>query len=144
MIRFTACTILCLALLCNGMACTPQPVAPPTLSEHGYTVSLYVSEPLIWLGLPGPGFPQETVLTVRVRDAQGQPVDGIPVMFQVEPSWTHDISLTSEQERSRNGEARTVLGPRTTGVVRVEARVDNAVLHTAITISRRSIPDTSS
>ena len=142
--QFTACTILCLALLCHGMACAPQSIISPTLSEHGYTVSLDVSDPLIWLGLPGPGFPQEAVLVVRVRDAQRQPVDGVSVKFQVEPSWTYDVSLTPEQGLTRNGEARTVLSPRTTGVVHVEARADNVVLHTAITISRRSIPANSS
>jgi hypothetical protein len=105
---------------------------------------LDVSDPLIWLGLPGPGFPQEAILIVRVRDAQRQPVDGVAVRFQAEPSWTYDVSLTPEQGLTRNGEARTVLSPRTTGIVHVEARADNVVLRTAITISRRSIPANSS
>jgi hypothetical protein len=29
----------------------------------------------------------------RVRDAQGQPVDGLPVVFSAEPSWTQNVSF---------------------------------------------------
>jgi hypothetical protein len=79
-------------------------------------------------------------MVVRVRDAQGRPVDGIAVMFSVEPSWTQNVSLTPAEALTRNGEARAILQPNTTGVVQVMARVDNITREAAIAVSNYSIP----
>jgi len=83
-------------------------------------------------------------VVVRVQDAQGQPVDGVAVMFYVEPSWTQSVSLTPAEALTRHGEAHTILQPSTTGIIHVMARVDNVVREAAITVSNRSIPDNSS
>jgi hypothetical protein len=77
---------------------------------------------------------------VRVRDAQGQPVDGMTVQFSVEPSWTPHASLTPAEALTRQGEARAVFAARTTGVVSVMARVDKVTLRAAITVERRPTP----
>ena len=79
-------------------------------------------------------------MVVRVRNAQGQPIDGMTVLFSVEPSWTQYASLTPAEVRTRNGEARAVFAAKTTGVVPVMARVDNVTLEAAITVERRPIP----
>jgi hypothetical protein len=71
-------------------------------------------------------------------------VDGIAVMFSVEPSWTQNVSLTPAEALTRHGEAHTILQPRTTGIIHVMVRVDNVVREVAITVSNRSIPDNSS
>jgi hypothetical protein len=110
------------------------------VSEHGYRVSLHVSDPLIWLGPSGPNFPQAAEVVIRVRDAQGQPVDGIPVMFAAEPSWTQNVSFTPTEARTRNGEARTIFQANTTGVVHIMARVDNVTRAATITIESRPSP----
>ncbi|HSX79318.1 MAG TPA: hypothetical protein VLQ80_12210 [Candidatus Saccharimonadia bacterium] len=110
------------------------------MSEHGYRVSLYVSDPLIWLGPAGSNFPQATEVIVRVRDAQGQPVDGLPVMFIAEPSWTQNVSFTPTEARTRNGEAQTIFEANTTGVVHIMARVDNVTREATITIQSRPSP----
>jgi hypothetical protein len=144
MVRYVPAVCLCLLLLWSSTACAPKHSESPVLSEHGYRVSLRVSDTLIWLGPSGPRFPRTAELVVRVQDAQGQPVDGIAVMFSVEPSWTQSVSLTPAEALTRHGEAHTILQPRTTGIIHVMARVDNVVREVAITVSNRSIPDNSS
>jgi len=113
---------------------------PEVVSEHGYRVSLYVSDRLIWLGPAGPNFPQAAEMIVRVRDAQGQPVDGIAVVFSVEPSWTQSASLTPAEALTRNGDVHTIFQASTTGVVHVMARVDNVMRKATITVAGRPSP----
>jgi len=145
MVRSVLTICLCCMLLWVSTACAPKHTEPAALSEHEYRVSLHVSDTLIWLGSAGPHFPQAAELVVRVRDAQGQPVDGITVQFAVEPSWAQNASLTPAEARTRNGEARTIFQANTTGVVHVMARVDNVTRVAAITVAGRpSPPQTSS
>jgi hypothetical protein len=145
MVRYVPTVYLCLLLLWSSTACAPKHSESPVLSEHGYRVSLHVSDTLIWLGPPGPGFPRTAEVVVCVQDAQGQPVDGIAVMFYVESSWTQSVSLTPAEALTRHGEAHAILQqPNTTGVIRVMARVDNVVRGANIAVSNRSIPDNSS
>jgi hypothetical protein len=103
-------------------------------------VSLQVADPIIFFGLPDPRYPQTTEVIVRVQDAQGQPVDGMTVLFSVAPSWMPFASLTPAEARTRLGEARTVFAGKTTGVVPIMARVDTVTLSTAITVERRPTP----
>jgi hypothetical protein len=105
------------------------------LSEHGYRVSLALSDTQIWIGFPLPQFPEAALLVVRVRDAQGQPVEGMPVRFSVEPGWTQQVSFTPAEMRPRHGEAQAIFQANTTGVVRVMASVDNVTCAANIAIS---------
>ena len=77
---------------------------------------------------------------VRVRDAQGQPVDGLPVVFAAEPSWTQNVSFTPAEARTRNGEVRTIFEANTTGVVHIMARIDHVTREARITIQSRPSP----
>ena len=139
MVRSIPTISLCCMLLWVSTACGPQQYEIPVQSEHGYRVSLHVSDTLIWLG-PVRGFPQAAALVVRVRDAQGQPVDGIAVVFSVEPDWTQDASFTPAEALTRNGEAHTNFQATATGVVHVMARVENVTPRAAITIASRPSP----
>ena len=129
MTRSIPLTIVCLVLVCGGMACAPIQVEPPTRTESGYSFSLHTAPDLIWLAPPTNktnnylGFGE---LVVQVQDAQGQPVDGVPVEFQVEPSWAQSAALTPQRAMTDGGIARAIIEPRTIGVVRVMARVENA------------------
>jgi hypothetical protein len=140
MIRYVPAICLGLLLLWGVTACTLKRGESAALSEHGYRVSLQVSDTIIFFGLPDPRYPQTAEAVVRVRDAQGQPIDGMTVLFSVAPSWTQHASLTPTEVRTRNGEARAVFAARATGVVPVMARVDNATLKAAITVERRPVP----
>ena len=84
--------------------------------------------------------PQASEVVVRVPDAQDQPVDGLPVVFSAEPSWTQNVSFTPAEARTRHGEARTIFGANTTGVVHIMARVDHITREARITMQSRPSP----
>ena len=138
MVRSIPAVCLCCMLLWISTACAPKHTE--LLSEHGYRVSLHVSDTLIWIGPPRSNFPEAAILVVRVRDAQGQPVDGIPVRFSVEPSWTQNASFTPAEMLTRNGEARAIFQANTIGVVHVMANVDNVTCEATITIDTTPSP----
>ena len=137
MTRRIALVLTCLVLALGGAACAPKLVGPTAGS--GYVFSLQVSDAIVWLGpVKAAGaaqFPQVAVLIVRVQDAQGRPVDGVPVTFEVEPGWASSASLSPSQTTTRGGIARAIFSePRTTGVVRVMARVDNMTAQATVTV----------
>ena len=139
MARHMALVLMCLALLSGGTACAPKLVGPTP--SAGYSFSLEVSDPIIWMGAgllgKGPQLPRSSTLTVRVQDAQGRPVDGVPVTFEVEPDWVGRIALAPSQTSTRNGLARAIVSdPKTTGVVRVMARVDTITAQARLTVQR--------
>ena len=140
MVRHMALVLTCLILTLGGTACAPQLVGPTP--GAGYRFSLEVSEPTIWLVsgiLVGNvrDLTQSTELIVRVQDAQGRPVDGVPVTFEVEPSWAQSIALAPSQTATRGGIARAVVShPQTTGVVHILARVDHTTAQARLTVER--------
>ena len=140
MIRYVSILGVCWMLLWVSTACAPLHNAPEALSEHGYRVSLQVSDTPIFLGGSILNLPQTSEVVVRVRDAQGQPVDGLPVVFSAEPSWTQNVSFTPTETRTSNGAARTIFEANTTGVAHIMARVDNVTREARITIESRPSP----
>lgn len=79
--------------------------------------------------------PRTTELIVTVKDAQGQPVNGVPVAFEVEPEWAADATVASPRVVTQEGRASTVLEAETTGLVHVMARVENVTETIAISVS---------
>src|SRR5262245_45097585 len=125
--------LMSLILALTVPACAPKLVGPTAGS--GYAFSLQVFPTVIWVGqvelAVAAQFPQVAEVVVRVQDAQGRAVDGVPVTFELEPQWARSITLVPSQTTTRGGIARTVLSdPKTTGVVRVMARVDNTTAQT--------------
>ena len=118
-------------------ACAPKLVGPTAGS--GYVFSLQTYPTLIWVGQVESSvaaqFPQVAEVIVRVQDAQGRAVDGVPVTFELEPEWAGSATLAPSQTTTRGGIARAVFSePRTSGIVRVMARVDNTTAQTRLTI----------
>ena len=140
MVRYVPTLGFCWMLLWVSTACAPLHNEPELLSEHGYRVSLHVSDTLIFLGASGLSVPQVSAVVVRVRDAQGQPVEGLPVVFAAEPSWTQNVSFTPPEARTRDGQARTIFEANTTGVVHIMARVDRVTREARITIQSSPSP----
>ena len=143
MARYMALVSMCLVLLLGGTACAPKLVGPTP--GAGYRFSLEVSEPIIWMGAGifggGPQFPRASALIVRVQDAQGRPVDGVPVTFEIETGWAMSRSLEPSPTTTRGGIARAILSePQTTGVVHVMARVDNVTAQSRLTVQRYVVP----
>jgi hypothetical protein len=87
--------LVCGVLAMGGIACAPPRVGPT--AGAGYVFTLQVADPIIWLGPVDAAvarqFPQGTAVIVQVQDAQGHPVDGVPVTFEVEPGWGSSITL---------------------------------------------------
>jgi hypothetical protein len=139
MARHMVLVLMCLALLLRGTACAPKLVGPTP--GAGYSFSLEVSEPIIWLvpgvSVGGAACPEATEVIVRVQDAQGRPVDGVPVTFEVEPGWARSLALAPSQTSTRGGIARALVSePQTIGVARVMARVDNATAQATLTVEK--------
>jgi hypothetical protein len=76
-----------LSLALGGPACAPKLVGPTAGS--GYVFSLQTYPTIVWVGVvtlrSKEQFPQTAEVIVRVQDAQGRAVDGIPVTFELEP-----------------------------------------------------------
>src|SRR5262249_35536494 len=140
MIRYVWTLGFCCMLLWVSTACAPLPPKPEALSEHGYRVSLHVSDTLVFLGSSGLSVPQVSAVVVHVRNAQGQPVDGLLIVFSAEPAWTQNVSFPLREARTCTGAGRTIFEASTTGVVCIMARVDNVTRGARITIQSRPSP----
>src|SRR2546430_16424122 len=103
MVRYVALVLMCLVLMTGGTACAPKLVGPTP--GAGYRFSLEVSEPIIWMGagglIGGAQFPQAAEVIVRVQDAQGRPVDGVPVTVEEEQVWVERLILFQSQTGTR-------------------------------------------
>ena len=138
--RFLAMFLLGLALMVSGLACAPTLVGPTAPSGYQFSLQAYPSQ--IWL--PNQlytyrrHFPTQATLTVEVQTAQGQLVDGVPVVFSLPPDWSPHASITPQRVITRNGKAQTVFQATTTGAVKVTARVENKTQEVFIAISTPS------
>ena len=119
--------VLSLTLTIGGMGCTLKLVGPTASS--GYFFSF--DTPFSVLRN------ESAELVVHVQDAQGNPIDGIPVEFQVEPAWAQSASVSPSRVITTGGRARTVFRVGLIGVLHVIARVDNTIQEKAIAVSHR-------
>jgi hypothetical protein len=128
--------LLNLLLLCSSLACTPKLVGPTVPSSYFFSVQPHVT--MIWLLLPesplAERLPRVATLVVRVQDAQGLPVDGVTVVFAVEPAWEQRVLITPSRAVTRDGMARAVLEPQTTGAIRAMVHVENLMQQVTITV----------
>jgi hypothetical protein len=122
---------LVLVVICSSLACAPQFVGPTT---RGYFFAL--DDPFIDIYLG-----DTAELIVSVRNAQGQPVDNLPVTFVAEPGWAQSASIFPQVSYTRQGVAHALFQTNTTGVVRVTVRVDNLSRKAMITVASRPSPD---
>ena len=106
---------LCLGLMLGSLGCAPKLVGPTVPS--GYYFAIRAHGP-VYIG-------RITALVIRVQDASGQTVDGVPVAFQVAPSWADRAAVTPANTTTSGGQAQTVFRASTTGVVPVTVRVEN-------------------
>ena len=74
-------------------------------------------------------------LVVRVRNGQGQPLESVPVEFQVDPEWAGSASVSPQHVLTENGTARAVLHTDTIGVVKVAAHVGTITKKASIAVS---------
>ncbi len=88
----------------------------PTTS--GYYLSMRSTSPSLYFypgPQPNPGsqaaidYPVSTILVVRVQDAQGKPVDGVPVAFELNPKsqLAGKLLIANAKPVTKNGGGRT-------------------------------------
>ncbi len=142
MTRYMPITLLGLTLLSSLMACAPKLTGPTVPS--GYVFSLQALPPsVVRLSANVGGEREQTergmvaTLVVWVQDGQGRPVNGVPVEFQVEPSWVQDASLAPARALTQGGKAEALFRAQNIGVVSVMARVENTTQQVAITVVPR-------
>jgi hypothetical protein len=87
---------------------------------------------------------ESVTLVVKVQDAQGRPVDGVPVEFEVEPGWTKNAAVSPPRAVTQQGKAQAVFQANQLGVVRVTVRVDGSTEEVLFSVSRRGSPSTGS
>jgi len=74
-------------------------------------------------------------LVAVIKDSQGQPVNGIPVMFQVPPTWQPTTRLVPNQAMTHGGIARATFEASLPGVVTVVAQAGDTTKTRHITVT---------
>jgi hypothetical protein len=143
MARRLALVLMGLVLALGILACAPKLLGPTAGS--GYVFSLQTYPETIWVGVldltAAARYPQTAEVIVRVQDAQGRAVDGVPVTFELEPGWANSAVLAPSQITTRGGIARAVFSePRTSGLVRVMVHVDKTMAQTRLTVQTYEAP----
>jgi hypothetical protein len=121
--------LLDLSLMVSGIACAPTFTEPTHPSGYRFSLQAYPSP--IWLPnqlyADPQQFPTQSTLTVEVQNVQGQPADGVPVMFSLPSDWNSSASLMPQRVITQNGKAEAVFQATTTGAVEVTAQVENQI-----------------
>jgi hypothetical protein len=100
-------------LLCSG--CQPTVLGPT--SPSGYRIILPEASQALRL--------HPLVLTVRVTDVNGHPVDDVPVQFHIPPTWASMADVTPASVTTQQGQASTTFRARTAGQMAVEITVED-------------------
>ncbi len=140
-IRYMPITLLGLMLLSSLAACSLKTVGPTAPS--GYVFSLQAFPTTIFASTStgtssasfSAGGDKVADLIVRVQNRQGDAVDGVPVVFEVEPAWAQDAVVTPARVLTQQGEARAHFQARTVGIVYIRARVEDTTQGVSIAIS---------
>ena len=140
MIRYGQVVILALVLAGGSLACAPKLVGPTP--SHGYFVSLRIPDPIIYPRRSGASSSSQATrkseLIVLVQDAQGQPIDGVPVEFKLAPEWARDASITPQRATTRGGAVRAILESDDIGLVYFNVRVDGLPQKSFVTVQNRA------
>jgi hypothetical protein len=125
----------------GGIACAPTLSEPTDPSGYRFSLQAYPSPiqlPTHQTFADPQRNPTESTLTVKVQNAQGQPVDGVPVSLSLPPDWTASASLTPPRVVTQNGKAETVFRAQTSGAVEVTAQVENQTREVFVIINSPS------
>jgi hypothetical protein len=76
------------------------------------------------------------MIVTEVRDGAGQPLNGVPVEFSVEPEWQKNASFTPQRSMTEdNGGVPSLVVANMTGIVHITARAGDKAMTTRITVS---------
>jgi hypothetical protein len=106
------------------------PVEQPHAPLASYTISLQV---------PSTVFQRQSVdVIVRVRNGHGEPLDGVSVVFEMDPAWETNAWVFPRRMTTTKGIARTQFWSGLIGAVQVTARVGEITRGTAIVVVSRN------
>jgi hypothetical protein len=125
--RYLLTSILCLAVILSIMACTPKLVGP-TASTSYFFVVYHPNAVLVRIG---------DEIIVKVQDAAGQPVDGLPVMFEVDASWSGNATINPARIPTHKGRASAFFNAGVLGRVPVQVTVDGTTQEVIIAVDAR-------
>ena len=124
---------LSVVLLVSSTACAPPRVGPTVPSGYFFTL---IAPSTLFQG-------EAAEIIVRVYDAQGNPVDGVAVEFQIEPGWAAQASLTPSRLLTQKGTARAVFQASLIGRVGITAQVEQTIQTARIWVTLRGTPSNS-
>ncbi len=127
-----------LLVLCLSLACAPK-LAGPT-APSGYVFSLQAVPSLVTQISNNSKRKEDSIstLVVKLQDAGGRPVDGVPVEFQLVASWGQDATLSPTRAITKDGRAEAQFQATNIGIAPVLARVENVTQQVEIAVSPRS------
>lgn len=130
MLRYVPLSLLCLVLVWGSFACSPKRVGPTASSGYFFAI---LTTPTVLRG-------EGVALVVEVQDAQGRPVDGVLVEFEVAPTWAGSASVSPSRAVTQQGKAQTLFQASVVGVVPVTVRVDGSTETIRFSVSLRGSP----
>jgi hypothetical protein len=133
MLRYVPLSLLCLVLVWGSFACAPKRVGPTASSGYFFAI---LTTPTVLRG-------EDVTLVIKVQNAQGCPVDGVPVEFEVAPTWAGNAFVSPPHAVTQQGKAQAIFQANQIGVVRVTVRVDGSAEEVLFSVSSRGSPSTS-
>jgi hypothetical protein len=109
------------------MACAPKLTGPTASAGYFFTV-LYPNTILLRA---------DSEIVVKVQNAAGQPVDGIPVLFEVDASWSGDATISPARVATHKGRASAFIDAGILGILPVWITVDGTTQEIRITTDQR-------
>ena len=144
MLRMMRLTIAGVVILSGLLGCVATQPTLPQLSASGYQIKVRV-EPSqrIWLTPPESTLHRDFhgfgVVFVEVADAHGRLVDDAPVTFRLAPEWESSASISQRQTVTKNGQARMVFEPTTTGLALITIQVDDNMREATFFVDARAV-----
>jgi hypothetical protein len=80
---------------------------------------------------------QSVTLALQVQNKRGWPLDGVPVVFQVDPTWSWEVTLFPTQTTTRHGIAEVQFRADCLGIVDLTAQVGAVTKRAAIKVVPR-------
>jgi Bacterial Ig-like domain (group 1) len=115
-----------LALILVGLLAVPA-FAQSARAAGDYSIKLRAPDEVKQFG--------NTELTAVVKDSQGQPVNGVPVTFQLPADWQKNARVVPNQVTTEDGTAKASFDASMPGVVMVTAQVGNTTETARITVT---------
>jgi hypothetical protein len=132
-------TILCALLACSSIAHARY--LGPTAHGNHFHASALPSEIFLTDDLNAELYPASSTLIVHMRDANRQPVDGMPVTFQVGPKCQGVGKLSASRAITQHGSASVTFTGNDIIACHIAIRVDNVTQEIWVDISPAPDPD---